>query len=377
MIKIALFLTYDYSIQTWYDTGTLEKELKIYKEISNNFPVTFTFFSYGDKGDYKYEKYFNEFEIVPIYSLLSKSNNRFIRFVKSFRIPFLLKNKLKNISIIQQHQLMGSWISIISKFLNNIPLYTRTGYDMYEFSIKENKSPLKQNFYKLLTSITLKNSDMYSVTSHCDYKFLNENFKTENMKIKIRPNWVDIYSTKEFSSRYKNKILTVGRMSEQKNYFYLLNEMKHISKNFELDIVGEGPLVQKLKNYSKDNNLRVNFLGKISNEELLDLYQSYAFFVTASSFEGNPKTVLEAANSSCILIASDIPNHRELIKPGENGFLFELKEGNLSKLISEIIDNNYDLDEISRTASKKVRENNLIDDIATKYYQDYKTLCSI
>jgi len=49
----------------------------------------------------------------------------------------------------------------------------------------------------------------------------------------------------------------------------------------------------------------------------------------------------------------------------------------LSKLISEIIDNNYDLDEISRTASKKVRENNLIDDIATKYYQDYKTLCSI
>jgi len=377
MIKIALFLTYDYSIQTWHDTGTLEKELKIYKEISNNFPVTFTFFSYGDEEDYKYEKYFNEFEIVPIYSLLSKSNNRVIRFIKSFRIPFLLKNKLKNISIIQQHQLMGSWISIISKFLNNIPLYTRTGYDMYEFSIKEYKSPLKQNFYKLLTSFTLKNSDIYSVTSRCDYKFLNENFKTENMKIKIRPNWVDIYSTKEFSSRYKNKILTVGRMSEQKNYFYLLNEMKHISENFELDIVGDGPLFQKLKNYSKDNNLRVNFFGKISNEELLDLYQSYAFFVTASSFEGNPKTVLEAANSSCILIASDIPNHRELIKSGENGFLFELKEGNLSKLISEIIDNNYDLDEISRTASKKVRENNLIDDIANKYYQDYKTLRSI
>ena len=29
MIKIALFLTYDYSIQTWHDTGTLEKELKM------------------------------------------------------------------------------------------------------------------------------------------------------------------------------------------------------------------------------------------------------------------------------------------------------------------------------------------------------------
>ena len=34
----------------------------------------------------------------------------------------------------------------------------------------------------------------------------------------------------------------------------------------------------------------------------------------------------------------------------------------------------YFLYKISRTASKKVRENNLIDDIATKYYQDYKIL---
>tara|TARA_B100000900_G_scaffold229336_2_gene194743 strand:+ start:1077 stop:2210 length:1134 start_codon:yes stop_codon:yes gene_type:complete len=377
MVKIALFLTYDYSIKTWHDTGTLEKELKIYKEISNNFPVTFTFFSYGDEEDYKYEKYFNEFEIVPIYALLSKSNSKVIRFIKSFQIPFLLKNKLKNCSIIQQHQLMGSWITIISKFLNNIPLYTRTGYDMYEFAIKENKSLLKQKFYKLLTSITLKNSDIYSVTSQCDFKFLKENFKTKNIKINIRPNWVDNCSTKKFSSRYKNKILTVGRMTEQKNYFYLLNEMKYISKNFELDIVGEGPLNQRLQDYSKENNLKVNFLGTINNENLLDLYQRYVFFVTASSFEGNPKTVLEAASSSCILLASDIPNHRELIKSGENGFLFELKKGNLSKLLSEIFEKNYDLNAISSAASKKVKENNLIDNLAIKYYQDYKNLLSI
>ena len=78
-------------------------------------------------------------------------------------------------------------------------------------------------------------------------------------------------------------------MSEQKNYFYLLNEMKHISENFELDIVGEGPLIQKLKNYSEGNNLRVNFFGKISNEELLDLYQSYAFSLQPHLLKEIPK----------------------------------------------------------------------------------------
>ena len=39
---------------------------------------------------------------------------------------------------------MGSWIPIILKLLIKKPLIIRTGYDILEFSIKENKSLLKK-----------------------------------------------------------------------------------------------------------------------------------------------------------------------------------------------------------------------------------------
>ena len=36
--------------------------------------------------------------------------------------------------------------------------------------------------------------------------------------------------------------------------------------------------------------------------------------ISSSLFEGNPKTILEAMSMGCIVIASDIKNHRELIE---------------------------------------------------------------
>ena len=94
--------------------------------------------------------------------------------IKSFYITFLLKNKIKDIDVIKQYQLQGAWISIIYKYLVNKPLIVRTGYDMYSFSIKEKKAILKRYLYKSLTNLSLKKSDLYTVSSQSDYNFKNK-----------------------------------------------------------------------------------------------------------------------------------------------------------------------------------------------------------
>ena len=53
------------------------------------------------------------------------------------------------------------------------PLIVRTGYDTYLFSIKENKKVWIVQFYKLLTYLALKFSDLYTVTSTSDKEFLD------------------------------------------------------------------------------------------------------------------------------------------------------------------------------------------------------------
>ena len=44
-MKIAVFLTYNYSLQTWLESGTLQRELELYNKLNKDNNVEFTFFS--------------------------------------------------------------------------------------------------------------------------------------------------------------------------------------------------------------------------------------------------------------------------------------------------------------------------------------------
>ena len=41
-------------------------------------------------------------------------------------------------------------------------------------------------------------------------------------------------------------------------------------------------------------------------------------------------------SNGCVVIASDIPNHRELIEDDKNGFLVDLKKPNILNLLNKI-----------------------------------------
>ena len=62
------------------------------------------------------------------------------------------------------------------KLISKSKLYTRTGYDMYLFSIKDRKNIYKRFLYLILTQVTLLFSDRYSVTSNSDALFLKKKF---------------------------------------------------------------------------------------------------------------------------------------------------------------------------------------------------------
>ena len=85
-----------------------------------------------------------------------------------------------------------------------------------------------------------------------------------------------------------------------------------------------------------------------THQNLIREFSNYNFFLTTSFYEGNPKSVLEALSSQCIIFASNIPNHEELIKDGINGFLFSNKEELVDKF--ESIKNNL-------SQQRKVKKN--------------------
>ena len=370
MKVVSVFLTYDYSLETWEKNGTLNRELKIFKEIAKSENIKFKFISY-DKGYVLKNSDLQQYiEIVSIYKNLKFFNNKYLRFIYSFFIPFKIKEEVEKSDLIFQNQLDGSWISMITKKLTKKPLMIRTGYDAYQFSINENKNKLFVYFYRVLTKLSLKYSDLYTVTSLSDKNYLENNFK--NAKVKITRNWSGLSKKNTENKRYSNKILCVGRLVEQKNYIFLINSLSKYKKSISIDIVGEGPEKNKIKSLSKEKNVEVNYLGKINHDNLSDIYQKYKLYAIPSKFEGNPKTLLEAMGNGCIVLASNIENHSEIIDNSINGFLFDLTEKDFFKTLDkfysmnnlEVIDmqkNSYET--IDLKYSFQVIKNEMIKDI--------------
>ena len=51
MMRVLYVFTFMYSLSTWDKSGTLDKELKIFKKLNEEKGVKFTFLTYGGKKD--------------------------------------------------------------------------------------------------------------------------------------------------------------------------------------------------------------------------------------------------------------------------------------------------------------------------------------
>ena len=372
-MHIIYFFTFGYSLETWEKTGTLSRELELYKLLADlNYKITFV--TYGNLKDVDLIKHKN-INVVPIYTLINKSPSKVINYLKSFMVPFILKNRIIKPDIIKQNQLLGSWLSIIYKLLTNKPLYVRTGYNMHEFAIYEGKSFFKIYIYKTLTKTTLKFCDIYSVTSNSDIDFMKKNYNLKYLKkIKLRKNWVKPIEHTSFKNRLDSHILMVGRLEKQKNYAAALNLMQNLP--FTLDIVGDGNLRNEIEQLAQESNIKIRFFERLENERLINFYKNYKIYLTTSSFEGNPKTVLEAMSAGCVVFANNITNIEEIFISND-GVLFDITQNNISEIQNKFIeiDSNSNLfNKYSKAASNNVLINNSITKLLELTIKDFKNI---
>ena len=355
-MNIVYFLTYGYSLETWSSSSALEREVKYFNYLSKNYGYKFHIVTYGNNEDTKFSDYFINATILPIGSITKIPKNKYLGFIKSFYYPFKIKKHINEKSnIVKQNQLLGSWVSIIFKYITNSKLFVRTGYDMYLFSKKENKKFLKILAYKLLTRLTIKFSDSYTVSSTSDMSFLEGNFNSQT-KAHLLHNWVESFEVGKISDR-ESTIISVGRLEYQKNYEFLIKELSNL--RLELQIVGEGSRKDELINLAKKFNTNLQITQRIDNKELTRKFMNIKLFVISSHFEGNPKVLLEAMAAGCVVFASNIKNHSEIIDEGVNGFLFELEDGAFRNKILEIIEStkvsSAFLDKVSKSATQKIK----------------------
>jgi glycosyltransferase involved in cell wall biosynthesis len=104
----------------------------------------------------------------------------------------------------------------------------------------------------------------------------------------------------------------VGRLSAEKRPGFLLETLRELPAQFQLALIGDGPLRQRLVHDGMDllQQGRLHFLGRHPVSQ--SLYQAWDFTLLASRYEGFGMSALESLSLNVPCIALPIPAMREL-----------------------------------------------------------------
>jgi glycosyltransferase involved in cell wall biosynthesis len=165
-------------------------------------------------------------------------------------------------------------------------------------------------------------------------------------RMKPLPRWVDTdtYSPEmRNSSFWKSRgigmgstvLLYVGRVSREKGLEMLVNAFKELVDSgaaISLAVIGDGPYRVEME--TALSGYPSVFTGYLAGEQLQRGYASADIFVFPSATDTFGNVVLEAQASGLPVIVTDEGGPRELMIPGETGFVF--RAGNAGDLSSSI-----------------------------------------
>ncbi len=206
-----------------------------------------------------------------------------------------------------------------------------------------------------------------------------------NLEILTIPNGVDIEQYKPQITKSNGnevKILTVGRLLEQKGIEYLLGALSILRKNgfkgnYSLEIVGDGPLRKSMEQMAKELSIDDNviFSGWVSKRDMPKKYQSADLFVLPSLDEGMPNAILEAMASKLPVITTSILRDEALIKDGHNGFFVPPKNVSvLSEKINLLLRNKQLREDMGERSIQLVKSKYLWKDVACEYSKNLLTI---
>lgn len=217
------------------------------------------------------------------------------------------------------------------------------------------------NLYNKLQMMTLyKKADGFVFQTEEAKNYFSKKIKEKSI---IIPNPInENFIIDKFIYNKTKKIVSVGRLVEQKNHFLLIDSFYKIYdkyKDYKLYIYGEGYLKNDLNNYIKKLGLEKNVILKGNVNKIKEEIEDASLFVLSSNYEGMPNALMEAMCLGIPVISTDCPcgGPKFLITNNKNGKLVKINDKNdLSIAMDQILSNKEFSIELGKNAQKIVEE---------------------
>ena len=166
----------------------------------------------------------------------------------------------------------------------------------------------------------------------------------------------DEFVGKALACNKKKKIVSVARLTEQKNQKMLLLAFKAFlltHPGYKLIIFGEGPYRSQLEKIVLDLGLNESVELPGAVKDVWNKIVDAECFVLSSWFEGMPNALLEAMCLGLPCISTKVSGAVDLIRTGENGILVDLDDHEqLAGALCNLIDNKFNQQVIGKNATQ-------------------------
>jgi len=193
--------------------------------------------------------------------------------------------------------------------------------------------------------------DQIVVPSPKFYRLLLEQEVTK--PIHVIPNGIDLSMFQEAKNigKFKAKLgakagapilLSVGRIAPEKRLDFLIDAFTRIADQFpdaRLVFAGDGSSLADLKDHAAATkvNDRIHFLGMVDRAELPDILHDGTIFLSASTTEVHPISVIEAIASGLPMLAVQDEAFEGMLEEGENGYQVPLDVDAFAKKLTEML----------------------------------------
>jgi glycosyltransferase involved in cell wall biosynthesis len=226
--------------------------------------------------------------------------------------------------------------------------------------------PINKKVWKRAALIVANSNDLRRTA-------LRTNFAAD---IKVISNGVDCNFFKPAPHKQVSeslRVLFVGRLNRVKNADLIIKAISGLD-DVIFNIVGDGPEKEKLVNLANKLSAtgKVNFLGRMDQERLVEVYQQNDVFVLPSTNEGGSNTVLEAMACGLALILTNTGGASELIK--RNGFILnEISDRSIREKLDYLLGHKRDIVQMG-LESRRIVEKMSWGDVARQYLETYNEL---
>jgi glycosyltransferase involved in cell wall biosynthesis len=199
---------------------------------------------------------------------------------------------------------------------------------------------------------------------------VNKRYSGDN--IAVIPNGIDIDIFQPIKTRHK-RIFVVSRMFERKGIQYFLKALEGLELDHEINIVGDGPYLQTLKQMFDGQNKKIKFWGRLehTSRELRQLYETSSIFVFPSESENFPVVLLEAMAAGLAIITTKNTGCEEVV--GDSALLVEPRNSAAIREALERLIWDPDLcSELGKSARKRLVDNFTWSGIAGQYADLYE-----